>query len=535
MTAAASLPDYQSCLDVPFEHVLSYWDRVTHNMTDVKAIRALALWDRYFLLVMVIGRHDMLHPWLYARCREVEADPDGHLDLWSREHYKSTIITYAGIIQEVLRNPEITVGIFSHNRAVATKFLVQIKNELQGHEKLKQLFPDVLYSNPEAQSPQWNQTALVVKRKTNPKESTIEAWGLVDGSPIGAHFMLVVMDDLVTEASVNTPEQIAKTTDAWELSDNLGVAEGGRRWMIGTRYHFSDTYDAVAKKGTVKLRIYPATDDGTEVGNPVLWSPEVWAEKKINQGPKNTACQLLLNPNAGQQGMFEVEDIREYEIRPGTLNVYITCDPARSKKTDSDRTAMSVIGVDYALNKYLLDGFNHKMDLQERWEHLAMLFKKWKMAPGVQHLKVGYEIYGAQADMDYFKEQMKLPDNPRFPIEELAWPREGPGSKVDRVQRLGPDFRKGKFFVPAPLDPNKLTKAQQGVVASGYAYRVSKVIRRRDEEKRMYDLTDHFKSQVTYFPHFGKKDLVDAVSRIYDMEILAPTYQEPSYAEPEIV
>lgn len=60
------------------------WDDIDKRGTYLPGIRALAQSDRFYLLVKVCGRTDVLHPWLYARCREVEKAPDGHLDIWGR-------------------------------------------------------------------------------------------------------------------------------------------------------------------------------------------------------------------------------------------------------------------------------------------------------------------------------------------------------------------------------------------------------------------------------------------------------------------
>lgn len=506
---------------IAFNELLDYWDEKDERGRDADARAALCLEDRYYLLINVLKRPDAWHPWVYARCREVEAEPDGYIDIWAREHYKSTIITFAGIIQEILRDREMTVGLFSHTNPIAKAFLAQIKREFEGNEELKALFPDVLYENPEKQSPSWSLDAgIIVKRQGNPKESTVEAHGLVDGQPTSRHFKLMVYDDVVTDKSVYTPEQITRTTEAWSLSDNLGSRDG-RKWHVGTRYHFADTYSVIIARGAGKARIYPATDNGQPEGKPLLFTQAVWDRKKRDQLESTIACQMLANPLAGHQRMFNVEDLLDYEVRPETLMVFIMVDPARSMKKDSAHTAMVVVGMDAQANKYLIDGFDHKMDLMERWARMRHLQQKWSREPGVQGVKVGYERYGAIADLDYFQERMRV-ERCHFEIVELEWPREGPGSKNDRVQRLTPDLRAHRLYVPYETDPEHLTSVQRRMRDANYDYRIARRIRQLDENKELYDLTERLKLQISFFPFGDRKDIVDALSRIYDLEPMPP-------------
>jgi hypothetical protein len=365
------------------------------------------------------------------------------------------------------QRPEITVGIFSHTKAIAREFVDQIKRELETNQTLVYLYPDVLWEQPKRQAPRWSvDGGLIVRRKGNPKESTIEGHGLVDGMPTGKHFRLLVYDDVVTEDSVNTPDQVRKTTKMWELSDNLGARDPRtgliRKWHIGTRYSFADTYQDIIDKDVLKLRVYPATHNGLADGQPVFLSVDAWAAKRATMGPAVLATQMLQNPAAGQQAMFLKDWLRFSDIRPGTLNVYILCDPAHSRKKESDNTAFAVVGVDAAFNKYLLDGARHKMGLKQRWEMLYGLRRVWTAMPGVQMVKIGYERYGMQADLEYFEERMlALKDS--FEIIELAWPKDGPGSKEDRVQRLQPDFQAGKFYLSLACIDAKTKQALRDV------------------------------------------------------------------------
>jgi predicted phage terminase large subunit-like protein len=283
----------------PPEPLAKLQARVTSLMLDGKRdyadalMREACLAKPYGLWVLLrygLARADAHNQWVFDRCLEVMESPDGHLDLWAREHYKSTIITFALTIQNILRNSETTIGIFSHTRPIAKAFLRQIKQEMERNERLKRWFPDVLWADPSKESPKWSEDeGITVKRKGNPKEATVEAWGLVDGQPTSKHFDVLNYDDIVVESSVGTPEMIKKTTDALSNSYNLGK-RGGKRRFVGTRYHYNDTYREIMDRGTVQPRLYPATIDGTVDGTPVFLTREELSDKRRDQGPYVFGC-----------------------------------------------------------------------------------------------------------------------------------------------------------------------------------------------------------------------------------------------------
>lgn len=458
------------------------------SSNDEKAMRRLCREDLFFLLTVGCKRKDIDRDWLYERCREVESSPDGHLDLWAREHYKSTVITYGMSIKDILNNPDVTIGIFSHTRPIAKAFLNQIKTELEGNTFLQDLFPDILYKAPKSEAPRWSlDSGIVVKRKTNPKESTVEAWGLVDGQPTSKHFSLLIYDDVVTKESVSTPEQIKKTTDALSLSYNLG-AHGGQRRFIGTRYHANDTYRTIMDRGTVTPRIKPATVDGTMEGAAVFLDDDTLREKRRDMGPYIYGAQMLQDPVADKAMGFKEEWLKHYGKLQSTKdwNKYLLVDPASEKKKSSDYTVMAVIALAPDSNYYLIDAIRDRLNLTERAKKLFMLHRKHKPNG------VGYEKYGLQADIEHMEYVMEQ-ENYRFNITELG----GPTPKPDRIKRLIPIFEQKRFWLPRQLH----------------------FVNYEGEAKDFVQLfiEDEYKS----FPVSVHDDMLDCLSRILDSDINA--------------
>lgn len=486
---------------------IGFWDaleaegRRQGRMNEV--VRMLCQADRFYLLVRACGRIDMLNEFAFARTREVEKNPNGYLDLWAREHYKSTIITFGGSIQDLLNDPNMTTGIFSHTRPIAKAFLRQIMRELESNKTLHAAFPDILWGENTRVAPKWSEDdGIIVKRNANPNEATIEAWGLVDGQPTSKHFRVLLYDDVVVAGSVTTPEMIAKTLTEMERSYNLGTTPGIKR-AAGTRWHFNDTYRTVIDRGTFIAREHPGKIGGTEEGESVFWPEAIHAQKRRDMGPYTYAAQILLNPKADALQGFKREWLRHYTtLKPTGLNGYILVDSANSKRKESDYTAMWVVLLGHDDNYYVAEIVRDRLNLAERIARVMGLHRRWRNK-GVAIQQVRWERYGMMADIEALKSEQEK-QNYRFRVTEVA----GQTSKDDRIKRLLPIFEQGRMWLPQTMHTT-------------------------DWEKTTRDLVRDFIEEEYYpFPTCLHKDMLDALARIAEPE-LKLVWPEPENAKPE--
>ena len=419
--------------------------------------------DLFFLATYILGRADLDHidradgttqyrDWLYDRCMEVQAHPDGYIDIWARDHYKSTIITFLKTVQDILVDPEITVCIYSYSSSTATKFLRQIKLVLEGNRKLIDLFPDILFddtskpywtdSNGDRQKMIWSEDGIRVKRKSNAKENTVEASGLVIGQRTGGHYNLLIYDDVVTPDSVTSPEMIKKTTSQWQMSLNTGSSGNLRVRIIGTRYHYADTYQTIIDSGFAKLRMYPCVN---EHGVPVLYDRETIEMKKKAMGSGVFASQMMCDPKQASTMGFKEEWLQVWDGQSiSNLNIYIIVDPAGTKSKKADYTTMWVLGLGADRNYYVLDIIRDKFDLSGKTNTLFKLVQQYTNRN--RKPIVFYEKVSMQSDIEHLQYVMNNV-NYRFAINPVT----ATSPKGQRIEALEPLFRERRIWVCVAL------------------------------------------------------------------------------------
>lgn len=217
---------------------------------------------------------------------------------------------------------------------------------------------------------------------------------------------------------------------------------------------------------------------------PVFFTKEYAAQKKMENTSYIFSCQYLLDPKAESHKNFDREWLQFWTGRDWSkLNVYIIVDPANSKTKRGDYTAMIVVGIGSDDNFYVIDIVRDKLSLTEKCDTLMDLHRIY--APD----KVYYEEYGMQSDLDHIK-YVQEREMYRFKIHPIG----GKTKKEERIAKLEPLFRANRIFLP-----DKIVKSTV--------------------KGELSDNTQVFISEYLKYPFGNNDDMLDALSRIEDPQV----------------
>lgn len=488
--------------------------------------REMCLSSIYYLGYHILGIEKMYaetkdgeivyHPFVFNRCMEVQEEPDYCIDIWAREHFKSTIITTLLTIQDLLKDPNMAVCIYSYNATIARSFVASIRRNLEKNE-LRRLFPDIIPSEAEITRGfegrdssddvqmgriTWSDAALTLKRSTARKEPSLSGYGLVRGGPTGMHFDLIVYDDVVTRDTVKTPYLSQDATEAWQNSINTGSGENVRVRIVGTRYSMTDTYGTIIQQGRYRLRQYPCMEsvDGEDV--PSLYTMEYLEQKRASMNGLVWASQMMCTPFASDTFRFDADWISERcdpdEVwrNRDSYNIYILVDPANTKSRWSDYNALVVVALGADGRYYVPDLIREKMEIYDRINALFALVRKWENSR--QRPRVFYEKSAVSNDKSVIDERMRqtgyyfqftyVSTRPRLDNAPAKVTKEA------RIESLSAKLIERRVVLASHVVRERLDGTEEDMMRSFV-----------EEEYMLYPFCDH-------------DDALDALSRIADQE-----------------
>lgn len=335
----------------------------------------------------------------------------------------------------------------------------------------------------------------------------------VGGTLTGEGGNIIILDDPMNpdEAASDIERMNSNEWIDGSLFSRLNDPAEDKIVVIMQRLHTEDTtgYLKAKSDGWVHVCLPAYTEEKIELEyNGRLWEYEglLWPERlsqevlddlQGNMGSYAFAGQYMQSPVPVGGGEFRREYLqwyRLYDFKATGCNIYITVDPANSKKRTSDYTAMCVWALGTDQNYYVVDGLRERLDPTERIERLFALHRKWNAISG-KPPRVGYERYGMMSDIHYLLERQRT-ENYRFSVTEITTQVR----KEDRIRRLLGPMSERRVWLPDDL-----------------YYRDAKGL----SKSLMNDIVEQ---EMLMFPVAAHDDFLDAMSMLFDMGPVFPRF-----------
>lgn len=327
----------------------------------------------------------------------------------------------------------------------------------------------------------------------------------------------IIIDDPLS------PEMAESTADRNRINEILVNTVKSRRAnpatpivLIMQRVHEADPTGFLKAGGLslpvkhIKIPAIMEDDDGNEIS---YWEYKEPIKDLIRQRDEGSAKekyvfygQYMQEPAPVGNGEFSKDHIQFFNpdhknFSCQEMNVWIFYDPANSKKDGADWTAMVVVGLAPDKNYYILDLVRDKLNLPERANKLIKLHKKWNVKSG-KPPRVVVEQYGMMSDSDGIK-MVQNDVNYRFGITEVGGTKL---SKEDRIRRIIPEWEQNRIYIRDKTMYN-------------------------DYKGEIRELSlELIEDELMLFPVGKNDDMIDALSRIKDVDAAFPEEQVDYYS-----
>lgn len=242
-----------------------------------------------------------------------------------RETRKTTNVVIGGALDFLIDHPNAAVLIDSHKHAMSMERLDLIKWNIEHNEKFKRYFGDW-----RAGAREWNSESIRIgARKDGEKEPSIDTSG-EDQSKTGAHYDLIIADDLVNDKNSESPllrERVYRHIQTlYPMLKKDGVLI-----IVGTFWHYDDAYnrliaddekerDRAEKLGQEPSITYKKYIEGAIKPDGKLYAPTILSYDRLdwlrrNLAPRIFAPNYLLVPIEDSDKTFKREYLTWIECR----------------------------------------------------------------------------------------------------------------------------------------------------------------------------------------------------------------------------
>lgn len=431
----------------------------------------------YYLAKIILGYNKLVPSVHGPMCRfwDLTRRENRRMMLMPRLHYKTTLWSIAGTIQDIVRNPNVRVLMVSDTASNAQNFMREVQLHFELNEVFRWVYSEII---PDTSRVVWNSERMEVNRTIISSTPTVSAIGAFGGIE-SRHFDVIRADDLVTERYIHSEVEMDKLIK-WVggLEPLLSNIHDGRIDFIGSRKKKGDMYEHVMNSYLGDKRpeeIGPFTyrygglvvfsrGAEDEQGNPIF--PQVISKEFLQRlrrtDPERYFAQMANSPRGSGLNFFEPEWLRYWQwgpdgkihcihrgetllvASPWEMERFVLYDPAVAEKKSSSMQAIVVMAKGSGPFRIVLETRIGHFDPSTAMDYLYEIAGRWNPS------FFSIERRGFQGWVKYaLDERAETRGLPYLPIVE--WPPQGSPSarwaKVEHIRALQPMVRSGYLWI----------------------------------------------------------------------------------------